>query len=777
MLDFFERVWGEAPGFRQFVQRREDDKGNRTGPPTETKAFRWPRERDNGRIERYLESRMNEDLYFAVPAYSKSLRQKEFATTLNAVFVDDDGVTEGRYRVEPSIKVFSSPGHKHCYWVLDKPCDAERVTRLGQKISAAHKHDNEFHADMGDHPYCGTDPGGWDITQILRVPGTLNMKPEYRQFGEIRIDHEDNGTVFTLEELEELYKDVQVEYVSIESPDAVPADIPSHIELMQQLGSRPDLIDLFMQEPTGRGNAQGWDERLFAFESELFRLGFTAREVYALAWDAACNKFKRGIRQPDGVSFKPRPNPELDLWRDVLKAEAGAGNRESNWTPDMATAGGPEASLSAQTRVFASARKPFEIQLLTEEEEARVENTRTIVDKYLEWATSKTDAAEVYHIASIFTILSVVYGEFGHAMPKFGKLRLNLWFLVLGKTTRARKSTSRALMLKIIDGITAPNYRYDEGSDFTAEGLSNALLEKPRQSSLIHRDEVQGMFKEANGKSYMSGLTDFLTDLYDGIVRGKKRATGDIKNAEKVETNFVMFLMGIVGEVTSVLTLKDFQTGFLTRFIHVIGEAPIRTRDTEWLDQASRDEILRGDPLYREITSGLQVSRSKWSTKVPDRYTVPIWFTEEAWKRWNEANWDLQQSILDHDRGEVLEAAFDRLGKSAIKAAALIAMSQDRDEANVDDILVALHFVQIWSKHVVQSAELVSESFFQKDMQDLYAHIIAKGGALKWEDAFSKMRKEPGQFKNLVEGMVMQGLIHVRIDEKSSSKTRYLEAA
>lgn len=777
-LEFLDDIWGVEPGFVQLVQRTKDAAGERTGEPTDAKEFRWPDERS--RIGRYVDTRIEEELYFAVPGYKKPTRRQSDVKWLNAVYVDDDGTT-GEWKLEPSYIINSSPGHRHVYWVLDKAHDPHEVSRIGFEISAFHRHDSEFHDDLEvGHKHCGTDPGGWDLTQILRVPGTVNMKAEYGPGFKHRVTVEEaSGKTYTLEQLRAAYPETDAPFVSALPDDKLPADLPDHTDLLAQLANRSDLIDLFTQEPTGRGNAQGWDERLFALENELFRLGFTVKEVYAIAWHSACNKFKRGVRGSDGKTFTPRPNPELDLWRDVLKASLVHGHRETTWQAPgydqnsivdlVKGVDGEDAE-----RIFSSVKPAFVLDLLTPEEHVMIAPNITFIDEYVDWATSKTDAAKVFHIASAFTILSVIFGEFGHAMPKFGRMRLNLWFLVMGKTTRARKSTSRGLMMKIIDGVTTSEFKYDEGSDFTAEGLTNALLEKPRQSSLVHRDEVQGMFKEIMTKSYMAGVADTLTELYDGLVRGKKRATGGVKNVDKVETNFVLFLMGIIGKITSVLTLEDFQSGFLARFIHVLGETPPRTRESEWLDQASPTEIAAGDPGYLNLIRGLMQTRSGWSKITTDRHTVAIVFEEDAWRRWNEANWDLQESVVGHERAEILEAAVDRMGKSAIKAACLLAMSEGRNRVNMYDILTALDYTSAWASDMVRSAEMVSESFWKKDMGLLHDIIIKKGGTIKWEDAYARMDKQPGEFKNLVEGVVLSGMARVQTDEKT--KTRWLEA-
>lgn len=795
-LEFLDRVWGRAEGYVQFQQKMRDEAGERTGEPKDNKEFIWPADRD--RIGRYLSIRTEEDLYFAVPLYKSATRRQSEVKLLNTVYVDNDGTPIDRFRLPPSTSVQSSPGHSHDYWILSEPADPARVARVGFAISSAHRHDSEIHDVLvendndrrlqgdgrGDHKHCGTDPGGWDLTQILRIPGTLNTKPEHRGLdgSPWRITEEDYGYVYTIEQLEAAYPPVAGEiFVTSLNDDALPTDIPDHTLLLAELSGRADLIDLYTEIPSGFGS-QGWDERLFALENELFRIGFNAKQVYSIASTAACNKFERGVRNADGVTFSPRPNWRLDLWRDVNKAQQVHMNR-----PDAyATLGGydssnstfaegmtmPDAFAENTQRVYQSAREELVIDLLTAEERKNVVDVNwTFINAYVKWASAKTDAALVYHIASAFTILSIIFGEYGHAMPKFGKLRLNLWFLVMGRTTRARKSTSRNLMLKIIDGVQDDHFWYDGGSDFTGEALLELLGSKPKQSTIVHRDEVQGLLQEILTKGYMKGLSELLTELYDGVVRGIIRK--GVELTERTETNFVLFLMGIVSKITSVLTLEDFQSGFLARFIHVIGEAPQRTKESEWLDQAEPEQIMAGDPEYKNMIGYLNHMRSKWNNRSPDRDTVGIRFEPDAWKRWNEANWDLQMAVQSHARADILEAAVDRMGKNAIKAAALLAMSEGRDTVNMADVLIALHYTGHWAEDMVRSAEMVSESFWQKDLTQLHDAILVKG-AMSWSEAYSKVDKQPNEFKTMVEALVQLNRVRVNVDP--NNRTRWLEA-
>src|SRR5690606_22334296 len=64
--------------------------------------------------------------------------------------------------VFPTIYWQSSPGRYHALWKLDKVYDMESTIKLNRDLA--------YHVDA--------DKGGWDATQVLRVPGTHNLKYE-----------------------------------------------------------------------------------------------------------------------------------------------------------------------------------------------------------------------------------------------------------------------------------------------------------------------------------------------------------------------------------------------------------------------------------------------------------------------------------------------------------------------------------------------------------------------------------------------------------------------
>ncbi|HSH78943.1 MAG TPA: DNA-primase RepB domain-containing protein [Herpetosiphonaceae bacterium] len=92
----------------------------------------------------------------------------------------------------PSVIVDSGGGY-HCYWLLDEPfilaTDADRA--------------RADRAQKGWVKHVRSDEGAKDLARVLRVPGTLNFKPEYGpDFPLVRFVRADYAQLYTLDELE-----------------------------------------------------------------------------------------------------------------------------------------------------------------------------------------------------------------------------------------------------------------------------------------------------------------------------------------------------------------------------------------------------------------------------------------------------------------------------------------------------------------------------------------------------------------------------------------------
>jgi P4 family phage/plasmid primase-like protien len=87
-------------------------------------------------------------------------RVKENAAVITALYVDGDGAQVPPNLPQPTAVVKSSPGREQFYWRLSIPVPPEIGEGLNRRLAYA----------------LGADKSGWDLTQLLRPPGTKNRK-------------------------------------------------------------------------------------------------------------------------------------------------------------------------------------------------------------------------------------------------------------------------------------------------------------------------------------------------------------------------------------------------------------------------------------------------------------------------------------------------------------------------------------------------------------------------------------------------------------------------
>ena len=357
-------------------------------------------------------------------------------------------------------------------------------------------------------------------------------------------------------------------------------------------------------------------------------------------------------------------------------------------------------------------------------------------------------------------------------MPKFGKMGLNLWFMVLGETTLTRKSTSRNLMLRAVRQYEKfSGYQIDIGSDATPEGLTAILGERDKQTSLLHRDEVQGMFKDFINKTYMASAAERFTELYDGHVPVTIRSSKGKTQTERAETNFIMYLMGITSKTADVLTTEYFRSGFLARFIYVTAPTPPRTKESEDIQQADEYEVNVRDEVMESMMKSLSDSVMFWQKKGGPS-PRPIRLSQPALERFNQYKWEMGNFAENHPEKESIEPSRQRLSLSVWKCAVLLAMYDKSEEVQTRHLLTAIMYSEEWFWNLTQMAGAISASEWQRDVDKLETLIVDRGGKIRYEDAYKKFsNKRKREFDEMVQALHSQARAQLVVEERKT----YLE--
>lgn len=102
------------------------------------------------------------EAYFCAHLLLAKRRIKANAAPVLALWADADGAALNPDSPEPTAVVESSPGHAHLFWRLTRPISPTRAEELNRRLLLA----------------VGADRSGWDLSQLLRPPGTRNRKYE-----------------------------------------------------------------------------------------------------------------------------------------------------------------------------------------------------------------------------------------------------------------------------------------------------------------------------------------------------------------------------------------------------------------------------------------------------------------------------------------------------------------------------------------------------------------------------------------------------------------------
>lgn len=617
------------------------------------------------------------DMWYCPHVFGKQQRNKQYVLATPSAWSDLDECEPENLLLTPNITVESSPGRYQALWLFAEQVDPFQAEQFSKRIAYFHSED-------------GADKSGWDLTQLLRIPYTFNFKRSQDAPDQVVIVGTKPDHLYTAAEFS-VYPPISDEaLLSIPLPDDVDKLNPHDI-----LNKRRNVITPIAWHYIDHEPKNDWSSALWALENALIESGLSREEVFVIAREAKCNKYER-----DGRS-------DMLLWREVCRAFSQA---EKTVVPRLSTTG-PDAD-----------------ELLTDEERVTVFNNPGLVEEYIEWASTLGDAAAQYHIAGAFTILSAILAGNVKLPTSFGTVTPNLWFMILASTTLTRKTTSMDIAMDLLSEVEDDAILATDGS---IEGLFAGLAARPNKPSIFLRDEFSGLLEAIAKKDYMAGMAEMLTKLYDG--KYQKR----ILRKEVIEVRdpiLIMLAGGIKGRIYELLNFDAVASGFLPRFLFITAEADIsRLRPvgppTMTTSNARNVLIAKLRNLYQHyhqfqelVINGKKIVRDKrWEATM----------TDEAWARYNKLEAQLLSMAQESDAPEIMTPTFDRLAKSTLKAALLIAAARQRTDevvVSVDDICHAIFYAQQWVKYATEVMSNVGLTAFEKQVNAIVADVAREPG-------------------------------------------------
>jgi hypothetical protein len=656
--------------------------------------FKYPEELPN-LLHSIARNYKTSNVYFCPQLFANNIRQpgwksachKENVLICPTAWADLDGCSPDLLLVQPTVSLETSDGRYHALWLFADPQPPEVAEQISKNIAYHHVHD-------------GADAGGWDLTQRLRVPYTYNLK---RQLPfEVRIDHIDKS-VYAPEDFSD-YKESRINRASHDPmPEVLPPE--ASLDLLQRYrrSLNPIVFSLHSVQPMITSEEGGWSKPLWQMLMLCFEAGMSREEVFAVASDAACNKYRRDNK-----------NPRF-LWEDVCRAYASTVEKLNILVPETE-----------------------KIQpLITDAELALIEGHETFVERYIKWACSLGDAASAYHQAGAFMVLSGLLAGSVRLPTSFGTIMPNLWFMLLGDTTLTRKTTAMDTAMSVVEEVDSDVLLATDGS---LEGMMQALEIRPAKPSIFKRDEVSGLIEAMARKDYMAGMAEALTQLYDGktLKRVLKRETVTVR-----EPCLLFFAGGIKTRVQSLLTLEHVASGFIPRFVFLTAESDIsklrplgpptmqNLEERAGLIEEAREIRERYVFTQEVILKGKLVDVSESRTMAS--------LAEETWVRYNQLEATLLYAGINHEQPDIMTPVYDRLAKSILKAAVLIAASRCKGElvVEVEDLLQAIKYGDGWRKYATEIVNGIGRSANEILLQRIFMTIrrhpgVARSQLMRW---------------------------------------------
>lgn len=674
-LTFFKAIFGDLQGYIRMGTLKPKTRD------FEEAFFRWPDQSDLilDFVQRFT---MTHSVYYCPVLFTEAKGKKQFCGQSLVAWADLDSCKPAKVDEKPTIVIESSPNRYQALWRFSAPVDPYDAEDVSRRI--AYKYEEE-----------GADKSGWDLTQLLRVPFTVNHK-----YGGGTISGpmvkivQVNDLAYEVAELKDLLPQV-VAYASADIEMPAAADLPQVTgeDLMQKhrLRLQPLAHHLFAEQPQ-----RTWSEALWQLEMFCIEAGMSREEVYVAARDSACNKYKR-----DGIQ-------EIQLWKEVCRAYFQFESHNAMIAPGV--------------------MEP----LLSKEERASAESNRTFVEEYMEWARSIGDAAPQYHQAGAFIILSSLLAGPVKLPTSFGVVVPNVWFMILADTTLTRKTTAMDLAMDIITEIDSEAMMATDGS---IEGLFGALQFRAGRPSIFLRDEFSGLIEQMTKKDYYAGMAETLTKLYDGKYQKRILRRDVIEVRDPV---LIIFAGGIKERILQLLQYEHVASGFLPRFVFITAESDLsRIRPlgppTETTLEGRGELVQRLTDLHAHYTSAQTMEINGKVLAAPADWRATL--TPEAWLLYNYFESRMMDAALHAKQPDLMTPMFDRLSKSGLKCAVLLACLRMESKLVVTeaDILKAFSFVEQWRGYALEVVENIGRTSSERTIQNLYRMIKKSEGITRSE--------------------------------------------
>ena len=279
------------------------------------------------------------------------------------------------------------------------------------------------------------------------------------------------------------------------------------------------------------------------------------------------------------------------------------------------------------------------------------------INTVTDWMSGLSDTYYEYQVSTALWLLSDLIQGKGALIIKQGTIRPNLYVLLLGLSTKSRKSTAVNKIEQIREAATDTELYNDEP---TIEGYLEMLALNPVQSFVC--DEVSGLFAKYH-KKYNEGIFDLDCKIYDGASIRKIKASGRNKDPQEyiIKNPYVTHLYATTPDkFTTVIKLEDFSCGWGYRFLYAF---PTYAKDRMDIELENNENI----EAWGKVITAVKTLYTRYSDAADFKFGI----TKEALKLFNKISAELEDEG-EKIQNESLDSAIARAEDNILKISMLL---------------------------------------------------------------------------------------------------------
>lgn len=212
------------------------------------------------------------DLYWCPNIFTQPHRRREFVLQGKFLYADLDAVNPHAIdeHLRPTIAWKSSEHRYQALWELEEPLKAHQLEEINRRLTYTLQ----------------ADKSGWDLTQVLRIPGTMNYKYQPPEKGVLLWD---DGPIYKLDDL--------LPYLTEEEANLISEGqrMATFVRLLSKYKKRiPHKIYQLLQYPPKEVNKKVGkrSDILWSIEHELIKARIPLDDIVELIRLSAWNKYR-----------------------------------------------------------------------------------------------------------------------------------------------------------------------------------------------------------------------------------------------------------------------------------------------------------------------------------------------------------------------------------------------------------------------------------------------------------------------------------------------------